>query len=403
LSELGERIAGEIRDKGAITFARFMELALYCPNCGYYERQEDIIGCQGDYYTSASVGSLFGELLAFQFAEWLQETEGPRPKGRGGEEREAMRIVEAGAHGGDLARDILRWLREHRPSLFHQIEYWIVEPSAARQKWQQRKLAELGNKVRWVGELASLTKRTFPGARVPPPVGLRGIVFSNELLDAMPVHLLRWDAKARAWFEWGVTCQAGLFVWTRINEEGAWGGDQQSSASLSISHLQMPIQSELLEVLPDGFTTELSPAADQWWREAAMALECGKLITIDYGLTAEEFLMPERKEGTLRGYHRHRLARDVLANPGQQDITAQVNFTAIRAVGESAGLRTDAFLTQAQFLTSIAARTWKDEGSFGKWTSERTRQFQTLTHPEHLGRSFRVLVQERSSPSVPKH
>jgi SAM-dependent MidA family methyltransferase len=165
----------------------------------------------------------------------------------------------------------------------------------------------------------------------------------------------------------------------------------------------MPIQSELLEVLPDGFTTELSPAADQWWRKAAMALECGKLITIDYGLTAEEFLMPERKEGTLRGYHRHRLARDVLANPGQQDITAQVNFSAIRVVGESAGLRTDAFLTQAQFLTSIAARTWKDEGSFRKWTSERTRQFQTLTHPEHLGRSFRVLVQERSSPSVPEH
>ena len=378
-----------------------MELALYCPNCGYYDRQEDIIGCQGDYYTSASVGSLFGELLAFQFAEWLQETAETRSAGRAGEEREAVRVVEAGAHGGDLARDILRWLREHRPGLFHRLEYWIVEPSAVRQKWQQRKLAELGNKVRWVGELASLTKRTFPDARVPHPVGLREIVFSNELLDAMPVHLLRWDANARVWFEWGVTCREGRFVWTRLKEGATRGSDLQSSSALSISHLQMPVQSELLEVLPDGFTAELSPAADQWWREAAMALECGKLITIDYGLTAEEFLMPERKEGTLRGYHRHRLARDVLANPGQQDITAQVNFTAIRAVGESSGLRTDAFLTQTQFLTSIAARTWKDEGSFGKWTSERTRQFQTLTHPEHLGRSFRVLVQERPSPSVP--
>ena len=111
----------------------------------------------------------------------------------------------------------------------------------------------------------------------------------------MPVHRLGWDAKARAWFEWGVTCQAGRFVWTRIKDGGTEGGDQQSSAPLSISHLQMPIQSGLLEVLPDGFTTEVSPAADQWWREAAMALECGKLITIDYGLTAEEFLMPERK------------------------------------------------------------------------------------------------------------
>jgi SAM-dependent MidA family methyltransferase len=402
LSELGERIAGEIRATGVITFARFMELALYCPNYGYYEREEDIVGRHGDYYTSVSVGSLFGELLAFQFAQWLQEGEGPRPEGPGTGGMEAMRIVEAGAHGGDLARDILAWLRENHPRLFHRVEYWIVEPSATRQEWQQRKLAELGNKVRWVGELASLTGRAFPHARVPPPVGVRGVFFSNEFLDAMPMHRLGWDAKARVWFEWGVTYQAGRFVWTRIEDGGTGGGDQQSSPSLSISHSQMPIQSAILEILPDGFTTEVSPAADRWWRQAGMALNCGKLIAIDYGLTAEEFLMPERKDGTLRGYHRHRLARDVLANPGQQDITAQVNFTAIRTAGESAGLRTDAFLTQAQFLTSIAARTWKDEDSFGKWTPERTRQFQTLTHPEHLGRSFRVLVQERCSPSTPK-
>jgi SAM-dependent MidA family methyltransferase len=403
LSELDERIAGEIRDRGAISLARFMELALYCPNCGYYERQEDNVGRRGDYYTSVSVGSLFGELLAFQFAEWLQETEEAQHEGRGGEAGEGVRIVEAGAHGGELARDILRWLGEYRPRLFHRMEYWIVEPSDARQKWQQRKLAELGNRVRWVRELPGQAKRACPDARNSTPVGLRGIVFSNELLDAMPVHLLGWDAKARVWFEWGVTCVDGRFVWTQIREGGICGGDQRSSSAFASSHLQMPMQSELLGVLPDGFTTELSPAADQWWRTAATALECGKLVTIDYGLTAEEFLVPERKEGTLRGYHCHRLARDVLANPGQQDITAQVNFTAIRAVGESAGLRTNAFLTQAQFLTGIAARTWKDESLFGKWTSERTRQFQTLIHPEHLGRTFRVLVQERCSPSVPKH
>ena len=368
-----------------------MELALYCPNCGYYEREEDIVGRHGDYYTSVSVGSLFGELLAFQFAEWLQESEGLHREG------EAMRIVEAGAHGGDLAGDILGWLREYRPRQFRRVEYWIAEPSAARRKWQQRKLAELGNKVHWVGDLASLTGTACVGARVPAPVGLRGIVFSNELLDAMPVHRLGWDAKARIWFEWGVTCQADQFVWTRINDGGAVGGDPRSSASLSFAHLRMPIEIGLLEVLPDGFTIEMSPAADQWWRQAARALECGKLMTIDYGLTAEEFLVPERKAGTLRGYRRHRFARDVLANPGQQDITAQVDFTAIRAAGESAGLRTDAFLTQAQFLTSIASGTWKDEASFGKWTAARTRQFQTLTHPEHLGRPFRVLVQSRSS------
>ncbi len=381
-----------------------MELALYCPNCGYYEREEDIVGRGGDYYTSVSVGPLFGELLAFQFAEWLEGgARGASPGDRAGEGTEAMRIVEAGAHSGDLARDILLWLREHRPGLFDRLEYWIIEPSEARQAWQKRKLAELGNKVRWVRELAGMTGKALPDPGCSPPVGLRGIVFANELLDAMPVHRLGWDARARAWFEWSVKCQAGRFVWTRIKDGGGGGGGQQSSTPLSISHLQIPNQRGLLEVLPDGFTIEVSPAANQWWGKAAEALECGKLITIDYGLTAEEILRPERKEGTLRGYRHHRLASDVLANPGQQDITAQVNFTAIRAVGESVGLRTNAFLTQAQFLTSIAARTWKDEGSFEKWTPERTREFQTLTHPEHLGRSFRVLVQERASPSVPNH
>ena len=119
------------------------------------------------------------------------------------------------------------------------------------------------------------------------------------------------------------------------------------------------------------------------------------MLAVDYGLTAEEFFVPERKEGTLRGYHRHRSTRDVLACPGEQDITAHVNFTAIRAAGEAVGMRTEAFLTQAQFLTAIAARTCADEDSLGKWTPERTRQFQTLIHPEHLGRSFRVLVQSR--------
>ena len=191
---------------------------------------------------------------------------------------------------------------------------------------------------------------------------------------------------------------AGGTVCLDTNGDGGPGdSDQQSRAPLPISHFQLPIGDGLLEVLPDGFTTELCPAAEQWWRTAALALGCGKLLTFDYGLSAEEFFMPERKDGTARGYHHHRLSSDVLAHPGEQDITAHVNFTAIQTAGESAGLRTDAFLTQAQFLTSIAARMWKDEASFGDWTPERTRQFQTLTHPEHLGRSFRVLVQSRST------
>jgi SAM-dependent MidA family methyltransferase len=157
----------------------------------------------------------------------------------------------------------------------------------------------------------------------------------------------------------------------------------------------LAIGSDLPDVLPDGFTVEISPAAEQWWREATSVLECGRLVTFDYGLTADELFAPERKEGTTRAYSHHRSGGDVLAHPGERDITAHVNFTAIQSAGESAGLRTDAFLTQGQFLTGIASRVWRDGASFGEWTPERTRQFQTLTHPEHLGRSFRVLVQSR--------
>jgi SAM-dependent MidA family methyltransferase len=234
-------------------------------------------------------------------------------------------------------------------------------------------LVEFAVKLHWVEQLPDLLP------------SVRGIIFSNELLDAMPAHRLGWDAKERMWYEWGVTLESGRFVWMRM----------PATAESSIGRWQMANGKELLGVLPDGFTVETSPAAEQWWREAASVLECGRLVTLDYGLTADELFAPERKEGTARAYCHHQSSRDVLAHPGEQDITAHVNFTAIQTAGESAGLRTDAFLTQAQFLTGIAARVWKGEASFGEWTPARTRQFQTLTHPEHLGRSFRVLVQSR--------
>jgi SAM-dependent MidA family methyltransferase len=380
MSEAAEKIAKEIESRGVIPFARFMELALYCPVYGYYEKEEDTIGRRGDYYTSVSVGSLFGELLAFQFAGWF----GPGEPGA-----EAVEIVEAGAHRGELAGDILRWVRRQRPELFHRLTYWIVEPSDRRRQWQQKALADLAGKVRWAAALSEIATPAAFHLNAGRPASLESasvqrIIFANELLDALPVHRLGWDAKARAWFEWGVALRQGRFVWTQISGDISGLAQHASLAALA---------PQLATLLSDGFTVEVCPAAKDWWRLAASVLGRGKLLTIDYGLTADEFLAPERKDGTLRGYHRHQLSSDVLANPGAQDITAHVNFTAIQAAGELAGLQTEAFLTQAQFLTQIAAGAWEAEGSFGDWTAQRTRQFQTLTHPEHLGRAFRVLVQ----------
>jgi len=370
-----------------------MELALYCPNCGYCDTEEDIIGRRGDYYTSESVGSLFGELLGWQFANWVEQSGlgPPCPEGR----NQRIRIVEAGAHSGRLCRDILTWMRDYRPALFERLQYWIVEHSNRRRAWQKQNLAAFGHQVHWATQLGELKCPAASEPRSPDASKVREIIFSNELLDAMPVHRLGWDAKKRSWFEWGVTIEAGRFVWTRVADKAQAGDYSRSEELPGIPRRWLPSDGDLLEMLPDGFSIEVCPAAEEWWRDAANILTHGKLVAIDYGLTADELIMPERKEGTLRAYRHHRVSSDVLACPGEQDITAHVNFAAIHAVGESAGLRTDGLLTQAQFLTRIAAQTWQTEGCFGKWTAERIRQFQTLTHPEHLGRSFRVLVQSR--------
>ena len=370
MKEAVEKITREIDSCGVMPFARFMELALYCPDCGYYEKEKDIVGQRGDFYTSVSSGSLFGELLAFQFAEWLEaESKGDALR---------FRIVEAGAHDGQLAADILSWLRDLRQSAFDRLEYWIVEPSARRREWQRETLAQFDQVVHWVSQVPELEMvlQSSPA-----------VIFSNELLDAMPVHRFCWDAKERNWFELGVAVEAGRFVWRRMTET-------TDDAPISFCDLD---RERLEDVLPDGFIVESNPSAEKWWREAAKVLKTGKLLTIDYGLSAEEFFLPERREGTLRAYRRHSLNNDVLANAGEQDITANVNFSVIQRVGEMEGLGTETLANQAKFLTAIAQQTWQRADVFGEWSPARTRQFKTLTHPEHLGRSFRVLVQSRQS------
>ena len=348
-----------------ISFARFIELALYCPDCGYYEKENDRLGRRGDFYTSVSVGTLFGELLAFQFAEWLGELSDAKPQ-----------LVEAGSHDGRLARDILTWLQKWRPALFKDLEYVICEPSARRREWQRESLQGFVNQVRWVsGDLSQVGS-------------FKGVIFSNELLDAMPVHRLSWDASRREWFEWGVAVTGAQFDWRRM------GTSKVPTASPAFQQLA-GLPPELLKALPDGFTTEISPAAEKWWAEAGVALQRGWLMTLDYGLSSVEFFAPHRVNGTLRAYHGHKVSDDLLSNPGQQDLTAHVNFDSIRFAGESVGLRTALFSTQASFFAEIMKRFWPEAERHDAWTSRRGRQFQTLVHPEHLGRAFRVLVQTR--------
>ena len=364
MNKLFEIVCLETAQRGILPFARFMELALYCPEYGYYEQQKDNVGRRGDFITSVSTGELFGQLLAFQFAEWLEiEARSQKPE---------VRIVEAGAHDGKLAKDILTWLQLQRPELFSQLEYCLIEPSPRRQEWQSETLKQFAPRVRWFTDFKNLKFKT-------KKTKLTGIIFSNELLDAMPVHRFSWDATNKKWFEWGVAVDGEKFVWARMPRP-------VHNSRFTIHNLQLE------SVLPDNYTIETSPAAENWWRAAAGILERGKLFTIDYGLTDDELFSPARTKGTLRAYFRHHPSDDLLANAGEQDLTAHVNFSAIQKAGEEAGLKTENFCTQPQFLTQILAKAQQDK-NFGEWNASRARQFQTLTHPEHLGRAFRILVQ----------
>jgi len=357
MNQPADQIAREIQQNGPMTLARFMELALFSPGCGYYERQQEI-GQHGDFYTSVSVGSVFGELLAFQFAAWLEKL--PR-----------FSIIEAGAHQGQLAADILGWIRDFRGDVFDRLEYVLIEASPTRRAWQCQTLRPYLSQIRWIDRVEDL-----------PFHGVKGVIFSNEFLDATPAHRLGWDAMQRKWREWRIVVDSGKFSWSL--------GEMSSEAAADVPK----IPPELGAVLPDRFTVEISPQARAWWKRAVERIDCGKLLMLDYGFTGEEWLQPKNAHGTLRGYAGHRVAEDPLANPGDQDLTAHVHFSALQDVGEAAGFRTDG-LAQSIFLTRIFEATQKAPGGFAEWTSERVRQFQTLTHPEHLGRSFRALVQSR--------
>ena len=343
MSAVERAIRQEILANGSISFARFMELALYCPKIGYYERSARPIGRNGDFYTSVSVGPLFGELIGVQFAGWRSHLGAKSPI-----------LVEAGAHDGQLARDILSAVEADLP-----LQYWIIEPSEIRREWQRAKLDVFAERVTWFASLDEMPE-------------VLGILFCNELLDALPVHVLRWQNGA--WRERKVALAGEQFVWR----------DEILERDLG----QPTIPPQLAAILPEGFQIEVSPAATQWWQLAARKLRGGKLVTFDYGGEAEELLSPHRSGGTLRAYRAHRIETDVLANPGEQDITAHVNFTEVRRAGETAGLKTEFFGSQEKFLAQIVPK-------LNDWSSERVRQYQTLTHPDHLGRAFKVLVQSR--------
>ncbi len=348
--ELHNRLRETIRTRGPMTFREFMERALYEPDLGYYATAHRPIGRQGDFFTNVSVGPLFGALVARQMAEMWERLGRPRP----------FQLVEQGAHHGQLMADVVRSLRGFAPAFAESVECIIIEPQLHLRAAQQTALAELAE-TNWVNSPSDLPSFT-------------GIHFSNELVDAFPVH--RVVCRGSNWFEQYV----------------GWQGDRFAFVDGSISTPELSAAVRRLGPRPDGYETELNLVAAPWMREVAARLVCGAVLVVDYGFSHEKYYRLDRNRGTLQARGAHRLAENPLANPGALDLTAHVDFTNLAQAGVDAGLELAGYTDQHHFLVGLSREHFV-EGSVPD--PKEAREFQTLMHPTLLGRAFMVLAMTR--------
>ncbi|MCX6855823.1 MAG: SAM-dependent methyltransferase [Verrucomicrobia bacterium] len=332
-----------------LTFAEVMELALYHPEHGYYGPGPRRIGRSGDFYTSVSVGPLYGQLLATLATETCADLRQPS----------YFCVIEQAAHDGQLAEDVLSSC---------EFDYIIVEPNPRYEAVQREKLTSFGQRVRWVPSLADAPARP-------------SLFICNELPDAMPVHLIRWDGSA--WKE----------LWVQADGEK---GLHFQSGPISTEALAAEI-SRLPQDLPAGYTTEVGLAALGWMRDLANAPFHGKIYIADYGFDHEELYSPERHTGTIRRYHDHKTDDHILEDLGACDLTTHVNFTRLSEVGTAAGLKQQTYSHQGRYLGKLGLP-WLAtlEGRPpDAATRALLRQYHSLTHPAFMGRSFRVLILEK--------
>ena len=363
MTTLAGIIREEIARDGPMRFERFMELALYHPEHGYYRRERGTprTGRAGDFFTSVSVGPLFGRLLARQFLEMWEALEKPT----------SFWIIEQGAEDGRLAADILEWCRNQAPAFFGAMCYGLVEDSPILRARQEETLvtAGFGEKVGWFRDLDELAREK--------PVG---VFFANELVDAFPVRRVIYNADG-----WSELCVAvdgrGDFEWS----EREVGDPVLAAATGNFPAIE-------------GYTTEVNLRARDWMGRAGRTLGRGYLLVIDYGFPAADYYAPFRSSGTLTAYREHRHSAEVLVEPGTRDLTAHVDFTALARAGEKAGLVTLGFIDQQHFLTGIAHDELEGSGGATAGVVENLRAWQTLTHPNHLGARFHALLQAKDAP-----
>jgi len=337
-------ISREIESAGGwIPFSRFMELALYAPGLGYYSAGMHKFGAAGDFVTAPEISALFGQALAQQAAQVLGLNAG--------------NILEIGPGSGRLAFDLLSEL-ERLGQLPER--YFLLEVSADLRQRQQHLLDRFAPRVEWLDTL---------------PASFSGLIIGNEVLDAMPVHIVAW--REDGLFERGVSVADDRFAWSdRTLTSGALF---DIAASLDV---------------PPGTISEISLAAGGFVATLAGLLDKGAILMLDYGFGQNEYYHPQRSSGTLMCHYRHYAHDDPFYLPGLQDITSHVDFTAIAETGISHGLNLLGYTSQAHFLincgiTDLLARASPEQASA---YLPLAAQVQKLLNPAEMGELFKVIA-----------
>lgn len=360
-TELEEVIRGEITSQaGILPFRRFMELALYHPEHGYYASGRARVGKSGDFYTSVSVGRIYGRVLASVCREIWAHLGSPKE----------FTIVEQGANDGTMAADILGMIGETGGAFAEALRYRITEPFPSNRSRQQEKLSGF-QKVAWHHANEELPEFT-------------GIHLSNELLDAFPVDSLRWNGSV--WEEECVSLEQERLGWT----------------TRSISEPDLTEAANSLTVPPSvGWRFEINRGISPWLGGIASRMKRGLILTVDYGQVGEDRFAPHRADGTLLSYRNHERFEDPLAEAGLRDITAQVDFTDLATKAVALGLTPLAYSDQQHFLMGAAEPWMRSLGDHAPEHRKDLIALKTLLTPSLMGSQFKVLALGKDIPADP--
>lgn len=335
-----------------ISYAEYMEFVLYHPQYGYYMRQEEKIGRRGDFITTSNISDIFGRTVARWFASLVAE------------HKLKPHFCELGAGNGRFAKAFIEEWKKHS---YPPLTYIIVEKSPYHIERQKELLAGAGP----VTHIASLAESA--------PFG--GMIFSNELFDALPVHVLK--------------KQKGTLFEVMV----AYEKEELVERDMELSNEAIAAYIEKYQVeLSEGQRIEISLAMEKMAAEMASVLAEGMIVTVDYGYTREECKHPARRDGSLRGYYQHKLVEDVFLHPGEMDITSHIDWDTLKQIGEERGVNTVGKWRQDEFLLHIGIlkqlEDHFDPNPFSE-TSKRNRAIQSLIMPGSMSASFQVLVQEK--------